>query len=166
MITFNPSLLPADTSSVFAIIALITDPAAAKKRLEDMTKLRDDISARQDDLAKASTAADLAKAKSEKDHAEWEATLVKREELADKRARELASKADELDDRDQKVTAWEALLKTQANELATREAHIAQKHSEISARASDLEQGNEQLAKDQADLRRRLDELAKLLPGK
>jgi uncharacterized protein (DUF3084 family) len=106
MISLTPNSTPQDTNGAFAVLAVISDPAAAKKRLAELI-----------DASK-----------------EFEAALKAAQE-AEAKAREAASTLDkreaEITRREQEVAARELAISEREKQWAETRAHIVGKVAEV-----------------------------------
>lgn len=144
MISLTPSTTPQDTNGAFALFALLTDPAAAKKRLDELTAA---AKVHQEALTKAQNAQVALDAK-EKDLIKREADLPGlRTALAAREAKLTAREkiADEahidVTERDVALTAAErahtAKVEEKRLEWAKREAAIVSAEREAAAKLAE-----------------------------
>lgn len=151
MVALTPTSTPQDTNGVYAIIALISDATAAKKRLDELNKVAEDARTTLEQATAASRQAEAdrrATAKAVEDLKAREAQLdeLHARRVADLAARESALADHEADfqqmsaetkrqfsDRQTKLDAKEADLVARETALATRETDIAAKEAAASA---------------------------------
>lgn len=131
MITLMPTGSPAQTSDAYALLAVIADPDAAKKRLDELVAekqaaldMKDKALQAQADAEKlrASVANQLAKAKSDSDGFNA-SSAVRTRQLEDHEA-VLSTRQQQVDGHEKSVTAWEANVKGRETAVAEREQFL------------------------------------------
>lgn len=156
MINLAPSLPPADVAATYKVLELIGDPAACKKRLDQITKA-------QAEAEKAATEAQAIADKTEQTARRAEAAVKRAEELArknDKEREQLDQRGAGLNAREeqlkQRETAWNDEAKKQKAEQEAAAAILEGERSNHAERERQLSKDRAKFDADRAALDRKL----------
>lgn len=131
MISLMPTAGPTQTADAYALLAIIADPDAAKKRLDELVAekqaaldMADKASQAQADAEKlrASVANQLAQVKSDADTFNA-SSAVRTRQLEDHEA-VLSTRQQQIDGHEKSVTAWEANVKGRETAVTEREQFL------------------------------------------
>lgn len=142
MISLLPTSTPAETAAAYTLLAIIADPKAAKKRLDEL--VAEKVSLEDTMLAVRKTAADYdaTKAETEKDIAARETDIDAREKalaLADQQAKSTnETRAKQLDDHGAAIAMRQINVERAEADLLARESNAAKREEATKALASDV----------------------------
>lgn len=145
MISLSPNVSPSDTTGLFNLIALISDPSAAKARLDELVQAKVDV-----DIVQASTAQLASQAAADRqvsDAALTEAARIKNdlEQTLNVRAVQLEEMSTQLglrqaalDDTEKRLVSltesFNSSSSSRSTELDARDASLAARESEVTQR--------------------------------
>lgn len=143
MISLIPGTTPQDTNGTFAVLALLADPAVAKKRLDELVAAAKDAVAKRADLAEA-----------QKANESRSAALDVRAKNADVRDAQLGRREDGIKAQEDAlastvVTHKQRVSKFEAD-MVRRIAACAKRESEVERRERQLATSEEKLSADRA----------------
>lgn len=144
------NFLPPENAAVQGLLAVISDPKNAKKRLDELNKLQSDINDKIEEGRKLEISAKEAKADAEKLFKEQEAIKLQNEETTSKLHAELKKQIDtydqdyrefqtrkgkdirELEEQKQFLSSMQLDLTSRENSVAQREKDVSKKEQEVS----------------------------------
>lgn len=125
----TPTIVPADVSGVFALLALVADPKATKKRLEELAEATAKAEKATQEASAANTKAAEDRAIAEKAASEATNTLIAFRKESEAKTAELDKREQNVKDAEARLAERQQAFGTQSSqksgELHTRERKVA-----------------------------------------
>lgn len=156
MISLMPATTAQDTSGAFAVLALLADPAAARKRLDELVSTARDLEAKRAELTEAKKeheARSVALQSRAKNADAWEKRLEQREAAIKGAEDDLSAKVAAHNER---AATAESEISRRTNALTKRESDAQRREQEVAARETNLAADRAKFDEDRAALDRKL----------
>lgn len=151
MISLLPSTSPSDTYAAFAVIALITDVDASKKRLDELVAAANEAKSAREDAQKLSAEAEESRRAAEA-----------AQDDAKKLSAASESKKDELAASENSLREKQADIESRASKLDTIQRSLDNRERDLNNRDEALNKRDQAIAKQEATTKQALDAAAAL----
>jgi uncharacterized protein (DUF3084 family) len=142
MISLLPTSTPAETTAAYTLLAVISDPKAAKQRLDDLVAEKQSLEDEMVAVRNATADYEALKAETEKDVASRKADIQVREQAlakADQQSQYTNEvRAKQLSDHEGVLARRQANLENAEADLLAREADTASREEAVKAREADV----------------------------